>query len=297
MLDSYAQRRARGGSTSPCSAATTAPRASACGSGSRAPRPTLKLLQGGRADWRSLDINDLALARERGRTRRRDGDGAAAARRRARLARHPLPARPRGPPRRDGPAENTPPCDRRGAGRWRPRRVRRDEHRVQRGARLASGATPTAFWNVEGVALREPRPGVREFASTTRARRATPSLCLAAPPRRTLDEGRNLVERHPSAPARVHGDAGRPADRRRARTSTADRGLDREALMAQLDAAGPAFTAGAVLRHAAPGCTARGRRGTPSSGSPGAVSSTWRARSTRRWSAARGIRRVGRAAS
>ena len=96
------------------------------------------------------------------------------------------PARPRGPQgRRHRAAER-----RRGPRVDRPRRRRRPgqgARQVTIGfnavASVVSGrvAGATAFWNVEGVALKAQRPARRSSASTTTARRPTPSSSSSHP--------------------------------------------------------------------------------------------------------------------
>jgi putative hydroxymethylpyrimidine transport system substrate-binding protein len=102
----------------------------------------------------------------------------------------------------------------------------------------------TAFWNVEGVALRERRPDTREFRVDDFGAPAYPELVLCVT-RRTLEEDRPVVAAAIRALQRGYTQA--QADPESAVTTLvdADSGLDREAAMAQLDAVAPAFTAGA----------------------------------------------------
>jgi putative hydroxymethylpyrimidine transport system substrate-binding protein len=209
----------------------------------------LRLLETGRTDLAILDIHDLGLARERGQ----DVVGVMA------LVQQPLAAvlaQPRiGSPRdlEGGRVGVTGlPSDEavldsvvRGDG-GDPARVRRttigfDAVKALL-ARRVDGAT--AFWNVEGVALRARRPGIREFRVEAFGAPRYPELVLAVT-RETLedraDEIRAVIRTLQRGYVATQGDTESAV----AAILDRNRGLDRATLAAQLDAVAPAFTAGA----------------------------------------------------
>ncbi len=101
----------------------------------------------------------------------------------------------------------------------------------------------TAFWNVEGVALRAQRPGVREFRVDEFGAPRYPELVLVV--------NRTLLEDEPSVVRAIirtlqRGYVETQRDPESAVQAMIDTepGLDREALAAQLDAVAPAFQAG-----------------------------------------------------
>ena len=100
----------------------------------------------------------------------------------------------------------------------------------------------TAFWNVEGVALR--KRGFREFRVDDFGAPAYPELVLCVT-RETLDERESLVRAAIRALQRGYSEA--QSDPASAATAMTDavRGLDRGELAEQMDAVAPAFTAGA----------------------------------------------------
>jgi ABC-type nitrate/sulfonate/bicarbonate transport system substrate-binding protein len=102
----------------------------------------------------------------------------------------------------------------------------------------------TAFWNVEGVALKEKRPGTREFRVDDYGAPAYPELVLCAT-RRTLDEKRPVLQATIRALQRGYTQAQNDPESAVGALVDADTGLDRAAAAAQLDAVAPAFTAGA----------------------------------------------------
>jgi putative hydroxymethylpyrimidine transport system substrate-binding protein len=210
----------------------------------------LKLLQGGRADMAILDIHDLGLAREKGR----DLVGVMA------LVQRPLAAvlaQPsiRSPKDLEGKRGGVTglPSDSavlrsivQGAG-GDPDRVRETTIGFEAVkallARRVAGAT--AFWNVEGVALRERRPDIREFRVDDYGAPSYPELVLTVT--------REMLEDHPSTVkaairALQRGYTQTQNDPESAVSTMLDRepGLGRAALAAQLDAVAPAFTAGAA---------------------------------------------------
>ena len=210
----------------------------------------LKLLQGGRADMAILDIHDLGLAREKGR----DLVGVMA------IVQSPLAAvlaQPgvRTPKDLEGKRAGVTglPSDEavlrsivQGAG-GDPDRVRQTTIGFEAVkallARRVAGAT--AFWNVEGVALRERRPAMREFRVDDFGAPAYPELVLTVT-RETLEDKPAVVRATIQALRRGYGQT--QNDPESAVSAMLDRepSLDRATLAAQLDAVAPAFTAGAA---------------------------------------------------
>ena len=207
----------------------------------------LKLLQAGRTDLAILDIHDIGLARQAGR----DVVGVMA------LVQRPLAAvlaqpgvrTPRALEGRRAGVSGLPSDEAvlrsvvRGAGgdaeRVRAVTIGFEAVKALLARRVAAA---TAFWNVEGVALRARRPGIREFRVDDYGAPAYPELVLAAT-RRTLRERPDLVRRTVRALARGYDAAGRD----RAAAVDALRadvpGLDRDVLLAQAQAVAPAWTA------------------------------------------------------
>jgi ABC-type nitrate/sulfonate/bicarbonate transport system substrate-binding protein len=105
-------------------------------------------------------------------------------------------------------------------------------------------AGATAFWSVEGVALREQRPDIQEFRLDDFGAPAYPELVLVTP-RRTLEENRPLVSATVRALQRGYVEAQADPEAAVAAMVAAEPDLDAAALAAQLDAVAPAFTAGA----------------------------------------------------
>jgi ABC-type nitrate/sulfonate/bicarbonate transport system substrate-binding protein len=102
----------------------------------------------------------------------------------------------------------------------------------------------TAFWNVEGVALKRRRDGFREFRVDEFGAPAYPELVLCVT-RETLEDRAPLVRAVIRALQRGYGEAQADPESAVAALRAAVRGLDRAELEAQMDAVGPAFTAGA----------------------------------------------------
>ena len=109
-------------------------------------------------------------------------------------------------------------------------------------ARRVAGAT--AFWNVEGVALRRQRPEIREFRVDDYGAPAYPELVLCVT-RRTLEEDAPAVRATIRALQRGYGEVQRDPESAVAAMREAEPGLDADALAAQLEAVAPAFPAGA----------------------------------------------------
>jgi putative hydroxymethylpyrimidine transport system substrate-binding protein len=209
---------------------------------------SVKLLLSGRAQFAVLDIHDLALARAKGR----DVVGVMA------LVERPLAAvlaqpgirRPRDLEGRRAGVTGLPSDDAvlasivRGDG-GDPRRV----HKVTIGFQAVSALlgrrvdAATAFWNVEGVALRARRPAAREFRVDAFGAPAYPELVLCVA-RHTLDADRPLVRATVAALRRGYRAA--IADPRSAVSALVDRvpGTDRAEVQRDFDAVAPSFTDG-----------------------------------------------------
>jgi len=210
---------------------------------------SVKLLVAGRTDLAILDIHDLALARERGR----DLVGVMA------LVQKPLAAVLAGPqvrtPRdlegkRVGvtglPSDNAVARSIVAGAGGNPDRLRLTTIGFEAVRSLLTNrvAGATAFWNVEGVALRAKRPGIREFRVDDYGAPSYPELVLTVT-RTTLRERPQLVR--DSVKALVRGYGAVIADPRAgldALLSQTD-GLDRGVAKRELDAVLPAFTGGA----------------------------------------------------
>jgi len=209
----------------------------------------VRLLVAGRTDLAVLDIHDLAIARERGR----DLVGVMA------LVQRPLAAllaQPQIRTPRDLEGERVGvtglPSDDAvlrsivaGAG-GDPQRVRRVAIGFEAVRSLLTGrvAGATAFWNVEGVALRAKRPRIREFRVDDYGAPAYPELVLTVT-RRTLEGSPQLVRDAVAALVRGYGavlaDPEAGLDALLSRTD----GHERGPLRRELDAVLPAFDAGA----------------------------------------------------
>jgi putative hydroxymethylpyrimidine transport system substrate-binding protein len=105
-------------------------------------------------------------------------------------------------------------------------------------------AAATAFWNVEGVALRAQRPGIREFRVDEFGAPRYPELVLCVT-RATLEDDEPTIRATIRALQRGYGEVQRDPESAVATMAEAEPRLDRDALAAQLDAVAPAFTAGA----------------------------------------------------
>jgi putative hydroxymethylpyrimidine transport system substrate-binding protein len=209
----------------------------------------LRLLQAGRADMAILDIHDLGLARQAGR----DIVGVMA------FVQRPLAAvlaQPsiRSPADLEGERAGVSglPSDEAvlrsviaGDG-GDPEQVRTTTIGFQAVRALLAErvAAATAFWNVEGVALREQRPEMREFRVDEFGAPAYPELVLCVT-RETLDDDAPVIRATIRALQRGYGEVQRDPESAVAAMRAVEPGLDADALSAQLDAVAPAFTAGA----------------------------------------------------
>jgi putative hydroxymethylpyrimidine transport system substrate-binding protein len=209
----------------------------------------LALLQAGRADLAILDIHDLGLARQQGR----DLVGVMALVQRPLASVLALPeiGRPRELEGRRAGVTGLPSDVAvlrsvvQGDG-GDPGRVETTTLGFEAVKALVAGrvAGATAFWNVEGVALRQQQPGAREFRVDDYGAPAYPELVLCVT-RGTLEEDRTLVAATIRALQRGYTQAQRDPESAVTALVDAGSGLDRDAAQAQLDAVAPAFTAGA----------------------------------------------------
>jgi putative hydroxymethylpyrimidine transport system substrate-binding protein len=209
----------------------------------------LRLLQGGRVDMAILDIHDLALARER----RRDIVGVMALLQRplASVLAEPQVRRPRDLDGRRAGVSGLP-----------------SDMAVLRSVVAGDGGDPdsvktttigfeavkallarrvdaaTAFWNVEGVALKARRPGIREFRVDDYGAPPYPELVLCVT-RQTLDAKRPVVRATIRALRRGYDETENDPESAVSALVEANPDLDRAAADAQLDAVAPAFNAGA----------------------------------------------------
>jgi putative hydroxymethylpyrimidine transport system substrate-binding protein len=210
----------------------------------------LRLLAAGKVDMAILDIHDLALAREQGR----DVVGVMALVQRplAAVLAQPQVARPRalegGRAGVTGLPSDVAVLRSVVAGEGGdPAEVRTTTIGFEAVKAMLAGRVDaaTAFWNVEGVALKEKRPGTREFRVDDYGAPPYPELVLCVT-RRTLDEKRPVLEATIRALQRGYVQAQNDPESAVGALVDADSGLDRDAATAQLDAVAPAFTAGAA---------------------------------------------------
>lgn len=108
-------------------------------------------------------------------------------------------------------------------------------------ARRVDGAT--AFWSVEGVAVRRKRPGIREFRVDEFGAPRYPELVLCVT-RATLEDRPDEIRAVIRALQRGYGEAQVDPESAVSAMPAGERGLDRGTLAAQLDAVAPAFSAG-----------------------------------------------------
>lgn len=206
------------------------------------------LLLSNRIQFAVLDIHDLALAREKGRNL-----VAVMA-----LVQQPLAAvlaapsirTPRALDGRRVGVTGLPSDDAvldsvvAGAG-GDPKTVRRTSIGFNAVGALLSGkvAAATAFWNVEGVALKQKRPKTREFRVEDFGAPRYPELVLAVRPE-TIEDSPELVQATVTALRRGYREVTLgPEEAVGVMTDHID-GLDRASTQAQLDAVMPAFVGG-----------------------------------------------------
>jgi putative hydroxymethylpyrimidine transport system substrate-binding protein len=209
----------------------------------------LRQLQGGRADMAILDIHDLGLARQEGA----DIVGVMAVVQRplASVLATPDVRRPRDlEGRRAGvtglPSDVAVLRSVVAGDGGDPDAVRTTTIGFEAVKALLAGrvAGATAFWNVEGVALRERRPDMQEFRVDDYGAPAYPELVLCVT-RATLEEHRPVVAATIRALQRGYVAAQNDPESGVSALLEAEGGLDRDAAQAQFDAVAPAFTAGA----------------------------------------------------
>jgi len=210
----------------------------------------LKLLLAGRADFAILDIHDLALARQEGR----DVVGVLAIVQRplAAVLAAPGVARPAALAGRKVGVTGVPSDDAvlssivQGDG-GDPKAVETVTIGFNAVASLVGGrvAGATAFWNVEGVALKRKKPGVKEFRVDRYGAPAYPELVLTTT-RRTLDEDASVVRAAAAAIARGYDFTLTDPESSAQDLIERNRGLDRAQVMAELDAVSPVFKDGAT---------------------------------------------------
>ena len=208
----------------------------------------LRLLETGRIDFAILSITDLAIAREKGS----EVTGVMA------VVQRPLAAviaRPgiRSPKRLEGRRAGVTglPSDDavlesvvRGDG-GDPQRVRKTDIGFTAVPALAAGRVDavTAFWNVEGLELRDRVKGVREFRVERFGAPAYPELVVVAT-NITIQDDPRKVERLVAALQRGYDEVLLDPESAIEAMSQRVDGLDREQLLRQLAAVSPVFTAG-----------------------------------------------------
>ena len=208
----------------------------------------LKLLQTGGADMAILDIHDLGLARERGS----DIVGVMAVVQRplAAVLAQPGIRTPRLLEGRRVGVTGLPSDDAvlrsvvHGAGgdfaRVRETTIGFEAVKAMLAGRVAGA---TAFWNVEGVALREKRPATREFRVDRYGAPPYPELVLCVT-RTTLEDDAPTIRATIRALQRGYAEVEKDPESAVATMQAAEEGLDPATLRAQLDAVSPSFTAG-----------------------------------------------------
>jgi putative hydroxymethylpyrimidine transport system substrate-binding protein len=209
----------------------------------------LKLLQAGRVDMAILDIHDLALARENGA----DVVGVMAVVQRplAALLAQPAIARPRdlegkragvtGLPSDVAVLRSIVQGDGGDPDKVKATTIGFEAVKALLARRVDAA---TAFWNVEGVALKARRPGMHEFRVDDFGAPAYPELVLCVT-RATLDDERPVIRATIRALRRGYNEAQVDPESAVSALVDANPDLDRAAAAAQLDAVSPAFTAGA----------------------------------------------------
>jgi putative hydroxymethylpyrimidine transport system substrate-binding protein len=210
---------------------------------------SVKLLLSGRTDFAILDIHDLALARAKGR----DVVGVMALVERplAAVIAQPGTASPRALEGERVGVTGLPSDDAvlasvvAGAG-GDPKKVKKVtigfnavQSLLTRRVRAA-----TAFWNAEGVALREKRPGMRQFRVDDFGAPSYPELVLCAT-RQTIDERPNLVRGVVRSLVRGYGVTIHDPESSASDLVDSVKGLERDLVMKELDALTTAFVGAA----------------------------------------------------
>jgi len=208
----------------------------------------VRLLLAGRAQFAILDIHDLALARAKGRDL--VGVMAIVQRPLAAVLTAPGIASPRDLEGRRVGVTGLPSDEAvlrsvvQGAG-GDPGKVRVTTIGFNAVASVVSGrvAGATAFWNVEGVALRERKPGAGEFRVDDFGAPAYPELVLTVA-RRTLQREPELVRQTVHALVRGYETASRDPEGALRDLVAGAPDVDLEEARRQLDVIRPAFAAG-----------------------------------------------------
>ena len=209
----------------------------------------VKLLVAGRAQLAILDIHDLAIARERGRDL--VGVMAIVQQPLAAILAEPQVRTPRDLEGKRVGVTGLPSDDAvlrsivAGAG-GDPDRVRATTIGFTAVQSLLTGrvAGATAFWNAEGVALRARRPQIREFRVDDYGAPAYPELVLTVT-RETLQDFPGVVRATVAALARGYEEVLSDPESGVKSLLDATTGLKRAAVLRELDAVSPSFTAGA----------------------------------------------------
>jgi putative hydroxymethylpyrimidine transport system substrate-binding protein len=208
-----------------------------------------KLLQAGKVDFAILDIHDLGLARQNGADL--VGVMALVQRPLAAVLAQPRIATPRalegervgvtGLPSDVAVLHSVVKGARGDPDKVRETTIGFDAVKALLANRVAGA---TAFWNAEGVAVKERRPGIREFRVDDYGAPPYPELVLCVT-RQTLDERRAVIEATIRALQRGYTQAQADPDSAVSALVEANPDLDRAAADDQLGAVAPAFTAGA----------------------------------------------------
>jgi putative hydroxymethylpyrimidine transport system substrate-binding protein len=208
-----------------------------------------KLLQAGKVDFAILDIHDLGLARQNGADL--VGVMALVQRPLAAVLAQPRIATPRalegervgvtGLPSDVAVLHSVVKGARGDPDKVRETTIGFDAVKALLANRVAGA---TAFWNAEGVAVKERRPGIREFRVDDYGAPPYPELVLCVT-RQTLDERRPVVRAAIRGLQRGYLAAQDDPESALSAMTAAVPELDRDTLAPQLDAVAPAFTAGA----------------------------------------------------
>lgn len=208
----------------------------------------LKLLQGGGADTAILDIHDLGLAREKGADL--VGVMAVVQRPLAAVLAQPGIRRPRdlegkrvgvsGLPSDTAVLRSIVESDGGDYDRLQVTTIGFEAVRTLLARRVDAA---TAFWNVEGVALRARRPSISEFRADDYGAPSYPELVLVTT-RSTLDERPEDVAGLVEALQRGYEEAVIDPESAVGALVDAEPGLERAAVAAEFDAVAPAFQAG-----------------------------------------------------
>jgi putative hydroxymethylpyrimidine transport system substrate-binding protein len=199
----------------------------------------VKLLTAGKVDFAVMDIHDLALAREKGSDV--VGVMSIAQRPLAAVLAQPGTRTPRALEGKRVGVTGLPSDDAvldsivKGAG-GDPARVRKTTIGFNAVASMIAGkvAGATAFWNVEGLALKAKKPGVREFRVDEYGAPAYPELVLAVN-RTTLQDAPDLVRATVTSLRRGYGFTLNDADSSASDVVAEVRGADRTQILDEIN--------------------------------------------------------------